>query len=109
VVDITSGSAVAVGDAYSVSNATYPEVARQSAELSDMAVSPDGSHVYITNVVDSTVTVMKAPGPDAGTNDQTVAIPRGILSSSGGGGPLRIVFSPDGKHVYLVDQTGVNV
>ena len=106
VVDITSGSAVAVGNAYNVSNATYPDFAKQSAELSDMAVSPDGSHVYITNVVDSTVTVMKATGPDAGTIDQTVAIPRGILSSSGGGGPLRIVFSPNGKHVYLVDQTG---
>ena len=47
---------------------------------------------------------MKATGPDAGTIDQTVAIPRGFLST--GGGPLRIAFSPNGDHVYLVDQTG---
>ena len=107
VVDITSGSAVAVGDAYTVSNATYPSLAMQSAELSDMAVSPDGSHIYITNVADSTVTIMKATGPDAGTIDHTVSIPRGLLSSNGGGGPLRIAFSPNGDHVYLVDQTGV--
>ena len=38
------------------------------------------------------------------TIDQTVAIARGILF--GGGGPLRITFSPNGDHVYLVDQTG---
>ena len=103
VVDITSGTAVPVGDAYTVSNGANASLSKQSAELSDMAVSPDGSHIYITNVVDSTVTVMKATGPDAGTIDQTVAIPKGLLF--GGGGPLRIAFSPNGDHVYLVDQT----
>ncbi len=48
--------------------------------------------------------MMKSTGPDDGTNDQTVAIARGFLFI--GGGPLRKAFSPNGDHVYLMDQTG---
>jgi DNA-binding beta-propeller fold protein YncE len=70
-----------------------------------MAVSPDGSHIYITNIAASTVTVMNATGPNAGTVGETVAIPKNAIF--GGGGPLRIAFSPNGDHAYLVDQTGI--
>jgi YVTN family beta-propeller protein len=68
--------------------------------LSDMAVSPDGSHIYVTNFKDSTVAVVNA---NTGAIDNTVAIPTDF---AGRGAPMRIAFSPNGDHVYVVDQQG---
>lgn len=105
VVDITDGSGGTTWEAYTIPTGTGYSTAEQAAKLSDMAVSPDGSHIYITNIAASTVTVMNATGPNAGTVDETVAIPKNAIF--GGGGPLRIAFSPNGDHAYLVDQTGI--
>jgi len=100
VVDITSGTAVPVGDAYTVQPPQPNATGEQYTWLSDMAVSPDGSHIYVTNVTDSTVTVLNA---NTGAVDHTIAIPK---DQFGQGAPFKIAFSPNGDHVYVLDQRG---
>jgi YVTN family beta-propeller protein len=67
---------------------------------SDMAISPDGDRIYVTNIADSTVTVMNT---QTGVIEQTITVPKNIV---GQGAPYRIAFSPEGDHVYVVDQQG---
>jgi YVTN family beta-propeller protein len=100
VYDITSGTPVKVGDVYTQQPSPFGGTGEQYTWLSDMAVSPDGSHIYVTNVIDSTVTVMDAT---TGAIDHTIAIPK---DQFGNGAPFKIAFSPNGEHVYVLDQRG---
>ncbi len=97
--DPVLGTAAPVGDAYTVQPPAQGGNAEQYTWYSDMAVSPDGDHIYVTNLLDSTVTVMDST---TGNIDHTIAVPKGISQ----GGPIRIAFSPNGDHVYVVDQLG---
>lgn len=57
-----------------------------------VAISPDGSHVYVTNHGSNSVDVI-----DTSTNTVTSTIPVGT-------GPYGVVVSPDGKTVYVADN-----
>ena len=65
-----------------------------SATPSDMALSPDGSHLYVTNPpLDNTngsLLVM-----DAGSGVVAQDVP------GGGGGGSRVAVSPDGSSIYV--------
>ena len=56
-----------------------------------VAVSPDGTRAYVTNLVDDTVSVI-----DTATNTVTATIPVGD-------GPDGVAVSPDGTRVYVTN------
>ncbi|WP_319436181.1 beta-propeller fold lactonase family protein [Mycobacterium sp. RTGN5] len=56
-----------------------------------LAVSPDGSHVYVVNNSDGTVSVI-----NTATNSVTATIPVGS-------GPQQVAVSPDGTRVYVTN------
>jgi YVTN family beta-propeller protein/VCBS repeat-containing protein len=95
-VDVTSGSRDEVGVVYTVPSSP----GEQTTLESDMVVSPDGGHVYVTNTADATVTVVNA---QSGVVEHTISIPEDIV---GRGAPYRIAFSPEGDRVYVVDAQG---
>ncbi|MGA7129935.1 MAG: YncE family protein [Chthoniobacterales bacterium] len=55
-----------------------------------LAVSPDGSLVYVPNSDDGTVTVL---------SNNSLLSPISV-----GGAPLAVIFSPDGAYAYIVNQ-----
>jgi YVTN family beta-propeller protein len=63
----------------------------------EVAVSPDGSKVYATNVSSNNVSVI-----DAATNTVTATIPVGIA-------PIGVAVTPDGSKVYVVNNTSQTV
>ncbi len=72
------------------------------ASVRDVAVSPDGLHVYSAALTDSAVTVF-ARGPATGTLTLVQAIFDVDTGGSfdGLGGAMSVVVSPDGGHVYV--------
>ena len=61
-----------------------------------VAVTPDGSTVYVTNANDDTVSVI-----DTATNTVTKTIP-------GLGVPIGVAVTPDGSAVYVANSSGSN-
>lgn len=76
----------------------------------DVAVSPDGAHVYAAGALDDTIAIFAR---DAGTGALTFV---GAVADGGAGGPALdnpagVVVSPDGGHVFavaLVDDSVVS-
>ena len=67
------------------------------AGANGLAVSPDGAHVYVCNLVDCTVSVI-----DTTTNTAIAAIPVGQW-------PIGAAVSPDGATVYVTNGMGDSV
>ena len=66
-----------------------------------VAITPDGTHAYVTNFKDSTVSVI------ATTNNAVVAtIPVGSAPAPGvpGGEPIGVAITPDGTHAYVANE-----
>jgi YVTN family beta-propeller protein len=106
VVDITSGTAVPVGGAVYTIPSSQPNTsptAIQLAKLSDIAVSPDGQRIFVTNAGNSNVKVVDAA---TGAVVRTIATSGITPPFNVAIGPLRVVFSPDGEHAYVVDPYG---
>ena len=57
-----------------------------------MAITPDGKHAYVTNLVDGTVSVIT-------TATGAVSAPITV-----GKGPFTVAITPDGKHAYVTNQ-----
>ena len=57
-----------------------------------LAVTPDGKHVYVTNFLGSTVSVI-----DTATRAVSATIPVGPL-------PILVAVTPDGTHAYVSNQ-----
>ncbi|HKW36346.1 MAG TPA: CFI-box-CTERM domain-containing protein [Burkholderiales bacterium] len=62
-----------------------------------IAVTPDGSKVYVANALDNTVTVI-----DATTDSPAATI-------AVGQGPLGVAISPDGSHAYVANESDHSV
>jgi len=62
-----------------------------------VAVSPDGSHAFVTDYSEHTVFVI---------NTATNAF-AGVINV--GGTPYEVAFSPDGSHAYVTTSNGVSV
>ena len=67
--------------------------------LADIAVSPDGNRIYLTNPADGSVSVI-----DAATGDVLPGIQATDVQTESA--PQRVLFSPDGSEAYVVDQLG---
>ena len=61
-----------------------------------VAVTPDGKHAYVTNVVPNTVSVI-----DTATNTVVATIRWGLI-------PQGVAVTPDGKHAYVTND-GANM
>jgi YVTN family beta-propeller protein len=59
-------------------------------QVSGIAISPDGKHVYVANFADGTVSVLATNSNAVIATIQTPA-------------PSRIAVAPDGKHAYVTD------
>ena len=74
-------------------NPSYPDTVIDTISVGgapwDMAVTPDGSHVYVCNSNDGTVSVIQ-------TSNNTV-----IDTISVGDTPWGVAVTPDGSHVYV--------
>jgi YVTN family beta-propeller protein len=57
-----------------------------------VAVTPDGAHVYVTNMADGTVSVF-----DTATNAQVALVTVGAVGTA----PFGIAATPDSAHVYV--------
>ena len=57
-----------------------------------MAITPDGKHAYVTNVVGGTVSVIT-------TATGAVSAPITV-----GKGPAAVAITPDGKHAYVANS-----
>jgi len=66
------------------------------AKPSAMAVSPDGSRLYVTNSGDDTVSVV-----DTATNSVVATIPVGAV-------PNGVAVSPDGSRIYVTNRVLIN-
>ena len=62
-----------------------------------MEITPDGTHAYVANSGDSTVSVI-----DTATGMVSSTIPVGI-------GPFGVAFTPDGTHAYVANYTDATV
>ncbi|TVQ35929.1 MAG: DUF11 domain-containing protein, partial [Wenzhouxiangella sp.] len=77
----------------------------------DIAVSPDGEHVYTVSLPDHALTVFKR-SPDKGVTDETLGEHLDYQASyfNGQGGfqglheARRILISPDGRHVFVTSR-----
>ena len=67
--------------------------------MADIAVSPDGNRIYLTNPADGSVSVI-----DAATGDVLPGIQATDVQTESA--PQRVLFSPDGSEAYVVDQLG---
>lgn len=78
------------------------------AGCADVAVSPDGAHVYAAGFNDDAIAIFTR---DAGTGALTFvdAVFDADLPSSGLNGPSGVVVSPDGAHVYVTAGVGDTV
>jgi YVTN family beta-propeller protein len=65
-----------------------------------VAVSPDGSRVYVTNFATDNLSVF-----DAATNAPVVGSP----FATGGTFPFGVAVSPDGSRVYVTNQNSSNL
>lgn len=74
---------------------TVAAVLKVGDEPVGLAVSPDGKHLYVSDLHDGAVRVI-----DTATNEVSATIP---LGATVGG----IAVSPDGKRVYVADAQGV--
>ena len=72
-------------------NTVAGQISRWDLALKGVAVTPDGTHVYVTNRASDTVSVIKT------ANRAVVAtIPVGNY-------PTGVAFTPDGTHVYVTN------
>ncbi len=75
---------------------TYPDTVIDTIPVGDgpvsVAVTPNGSHVYVTNYADDTVSVIQ-------TSDNTV-----VDTISVGNGPYAIAVTPNGSYVYVANS-----
>jgi YVTN family beta-propeller protein len=62
------------------------------------AVTPDGKHVYVTNGISNTVSVI-----ETATNPPSV-----VATVAVGLNPLGVAVTPDGKHVYVANRAAGN-
>jgi YVTN family beta-propeller protein len=63
-------------------------------EPTGLAITPDGSHAYVANQFDDTISVIDT---NAGTVSTTISLPRGTTFAN-------IAIAPDGKHAYATAQ-----
>ena len=56
-----------------------------------LAITPDGKHVYVTNNIDGTVSVI------------TTATGKVSAPITVGDGPVVVAITPDGKHAYVTN------
>jgi YVTN family beta-propeller protein len=85
VVDLTSGTTI--GKAYNAE--VTPNMRTSLLTFSDMAVSPDGSKVYVTRPYDAAVAVI-----DTASGETLESIPVQ-------GGPTSLAFNADGSRLYV--------
>ena len=76
-----------------------------NADAPGVAVTPDGSKVYVTNEQSNSVSVI-----DTATNAVTATIPTGPVCQGNNGcstsGPIGVAVSPDGSKVYVANAVG---
>ncbi|MCV7173113.1 hypothetical protein H7I41_24630 [Mycobacterium manitobense] len=94
VVKISGGTASTLAADISTTPTAY-----SSLTSSDIAVSPDGTRIYVTNPTDASVTVIDAA---TGTVLPGIKVGEPILGEY----PQRILFAPDGSAAYVVDRAG---
>jgi len=70
----------------------------------DIAISPDGAHVYVTAANENKVSVFSRNVTN-GTLTYVEALTNGVNSVDGLGGVQNIIVSPDGAHVYVTGNT----
>ncbi|MGA5464542.1 Ig-like domain-containing protein [Mycobacterium sp. NPDC050041] len=94
VVKISGGTASTLA-----ANISTTPTAYSSLTSSDIAVSPDGTRIYVTNPTDASLTVIDAA---SGTVLPGIKVGELILGEY----PQRILFAPDGSAAYVVDRAG---
>jgi YVTN family beta-propeller protein len=94
VIELTTGAVVA--EAFVTEPGDY-----HTALQTDMAVSPSGDRIYVTNPVDNSITVI-----DAEDGAILTSIQFEDDEIFGDDAPARVMFAPDGTRAYVVDQDG---
>lgn len=73
------------------------------AEPTSIAISPDGLHLYVSDDVDDTVTVLTRD-PGTGLATFSSQIQDGVGGVDGIDGAEQIIVSPDGLHAYVAGR-----
>ncbi len=80
-----------VGDHHGDGCGVGPHHRQQGSGCGVVAITPDGKHAYVTNLVDGTVSVIT-------TATGAVSAPITV-----GKGPIGVAITPDGKHAYVTN------